>query len=106
MSDMYVWGTILGMGVITLLTRLSFIAAWGRMPLPGLMLEALRFVPPAVLAAIIVPALLLRDGQLALALDNARLVAGLVAALVAWRTRSALLTIVVGMAVLLGLSAL
>jgi branched-subunit amino acid transport protein len=106
MSELGVWGTLLAMGAATLLTRLALIVVWGRVPLPGISLEVLRFVPPAVLAAIIIPALVMPAGQVNLSFGNERLVAGLVAALVAWRTHSPLLTIGLGMAVLVGLSAL
>jgi branched-subunit amino acid transport protein len=58
----------------------------------------LRFVPPAVLSAIILPDLLRPDGVWALSFGNVRLLAGILAALVAWRTKNALLTIGVGMA--------
>jgi len=58
-----------------------------------------------VLSAIIFPELLFMDGRLDLSLDNNRLLAGLVAILVAWRTRNTLLTIAVGMAALLILQA-
>jgi branched-subunit amino acid transport protein len=102
-SEPMVWATMAAMGLVTFLTRLSFIAAWNRVAVPELVREALRYVPPAVLAAIIVPDLLRPGGQLDLSLGNGRLLAGLVAALVAWRTRSALLTIVVGAAVFVGL---
>ena len=60
-------------------------------------------MPPAVLSAIIFPEILRHDGALNLSLGNTRLLAGLVAALVAWRTKSALLTIAAGMAALWGL---
>ena len=59
-----------------------------------------------MLSAIILPELVLKGGELALGWRNARLLAGLVAALVAWRTRNVLLTIAVGMAALWGLQAL
>lgn len=101
MSELGIWGTMAAMGAITLLIRLSFIAAWGRIALPEFVREALRYVPPAVLAAIIAPALVLRSGQLDLTVGNERLIAGLVAMLVAWRTRNALATIAVGMVALL-----
>lgn len=97
MNSIGLWGTLFAMGAVTLLIRLSFIALWGRIVLPDVVREALRFVPPAVLAAIIAPALLLRDNQLDLSLGNERLIAGLVAVLVAWRTRNALATIAIGM---------
>jgi branched-subunit amino acid transport protein len=95
-----IWLTLLLAGVLTFLIRLSFIALLGRYEPPPLLRRALRFVPPAVLSAIIFPELLIADGQIALGWDNYRLLAGIVAILVAWRTRSALLTIAVGMAAL------
>ena len=93
-------------GALTYLTRLSFIALLGRFELPPLAARALRFVPPAVLSAIIFPELVLRGGELQLTWRNARLLAGVVAALVAWRTRNVFLTIAVGMVALWALQAL
>jgi len=93
-------------GLLTYLTRLSFIALLGRFELPPLAARALRFVPPAVLSAIIFPELVLRGGELQLGWRNARLLAGLAAALVAWKSRNVFLTIAVGMAALWGLQAL
>lgn len=103
---MKIWLIILLGGILTYLTRLSFIALFGRMKIPALALRALRFIPPAVLSAIIFPELLVQSGQVSLSIANPRLLAGLVAALVAWRTRSALLTILVGMGTLLALQAM
>jgi branched-subunit amino acid transport protein len=85
-------------GVVTFATRLSFIALLGRMEVPQVVRRALRFVPPAVLSAIILPELVMRDGAPALSVENARLLAGVVAAAIAWRTRNVLLTIASGMA--------
>ncbi len=93
-------------GLVTFLTRLSFIALLGRVKLPLVFLRALRFVPPAVLSAIIFPEVFVRGGAVDLHPRNARLLAGVVAALVAWRTRSVLLTIAVGMAALWAVQAL
>jgi len=87
-------------GLVTFGIRLSFIALLGKVELPPALSRALRFVPPAVLSAIILPEMLVRDGAVDLRPGNARLLAGLVAALVAWRTRNVLLTIAVGMAAL------
>lgn len=87
----------LGMGVVTYAIRLSLILLWGRVSVPHLVQQALCFVPPAVLSAIIVPELLQPGGTLQLSLGNARLLAGVLAAAIAWRTRSVLLTIAVGM---------
>ena len=87
-------------GLGTFLVRLSFIALLGRFEVPPLVTRALRFVPPAVLSAIILPEVVLRGGALDVGVRNPRLVAGAVAALVAWKTRNVLLTIAVGMAAL------
>lgn len=103
---MNIWLTMLLAGVLTYLTRLSFIWLFERISVPRIIERALRFVPLSVLAVIIFQEVLIRDGTLALGLDNTRLLAGLVAVVVAWRTRSALLTIGAGMAALLALKAL
>ena len=87
-------------GLITFGIRLSFIALLGKVELPPVLSRALRFVPPAVLSAIILPEVLVRDGAVDLHPANPRLVAGVLAALVAWRTRNVVLTIAVGMAAL------
>jgi len=92
------WLVMLVAGLLTFLIRLSFIYFIGRAEIPDLARRALRFVPPAVLPAIWVPELLIRDGRLDASLGNARLLAGLLAVIVAWRTRSVLWTIAVGMA--------
>lgn len=98
--------TILGMGLITYAIRLSFFLLPADTHLPPWLLRALHYVPTAVLSAIILPEMILVDGAPELAITNARLLAGLVAALVAWRTRNVLLTVVVGMLTLWLLQAL
>ena len=95
-----IWLTLAVAGLLTYLTRLSFIALLDRWQLPPLVQRALRFVPPAVLSAIIFPELFISGGTMNLALNNFRLLAGLVSALVGWKTRNILLTIASGMAVL------
>ncbi len=103
---MNIWLVILVGGLLTYLTRLSFILFLGQWELPDWLLRVLRYVPPAVLSALVFPQLFLPSGVFNISPGNLRLVAGLVAALVAWRTRNALLTIVVGMLVLLLLQAI
>ncbi len=98
---MTLWLTIIAAGLITYAFRLSFILLWERVDVPLWLQRSLRFVPPAVLTAIIFPELFLPSGSLNLSLGNARLIAGILAGLVAWRTRNIMLTILVGMGVLL-----
>jgi branched-subunit amino acid transport protein len=88
------------MGLITYGIRLSMILLLGRVRISEDWQRALRLVPPAVLSAIIFPELLRPAGSLDISLGNARLLAGIIAAVVAWRTKNALLTIGVGMAAL------
>jgi branched-subunit amino acid transport protein len=88
---------IVGMGLVTYAIRLSLIVLMGRIRVPSIVERALRFVPPAVLSAIIVPELLRPAGMLKLSLENPRLLAGMLAALVVWRTKNVFLAIAVGM---------
>ncbi len=98
MNETALWLLILGMGLITYALRLSLIVLLHRVAVPPLVTEALRYVPPAVLSAIILPELFHPDVPNLLPFVNIRLIAGLVAIFVAWRTRNAILTIGVGMA--------
>ncbi len=88
---------ILCIGVVTFSLRLSFILLLGKIKLPILLEKALRFVPVAVLPAIIVPAILLQNDTLNISLGNERLLAASIAIVVAWRTQNVLATIMLGM---------
>ena len=99
-----IWLILVVAGLLTFIIRLSFIALLGKWSPPEWVKRALRFVPPAVLTAIIFPELLIRDNHFLPA--NPRLLAGLFAAVVAWRTKNVILAIAVGMAVLLILQGL
>ncbi|MCX6038610.1 MAG: AzlD domain-containing protein [Chloroflexi bacterium] len=98
---MSLWLVILLAGLLTFGTRLSFILLLDRIKVPGWFRRGLRFVPAAVLSAIILPELATRNAVLDLSLQNPQLYAGALAVLVAWRTKNVLLTIIVGMAALL-----
>ena len=103
---MSLWLTMLAAGLVTYLIRLSFILIVGQRPVPPLLRRALRLVPPAVLTAIVFPELFMPNGTLDISFGNARLLGGLVAVLVAWFTRNAVLTIIVGMLVVWALQGL
>ncbi len=94
---MNIWLVFILAGLATYAIRLSFIMFVDHNNMPPVLIRSLRFIPPAVLTAIIFPEILLKDGALNLSFGNTRLLAGLLAALVAWRTRSAVLSILVGM---------
>ena len=103
---MSIWMVLIISGILTYFIRLSFLLLLDRWQPSEMIQRALRFVPPAVFSAIILPELLIRDDSLYLGMDNLRLYAGLVTILVAWRTRNGVLTILIGMASLLVLQAL
>jgi branched-subunit amino acid transport protein len=86
-TAMTLWLTLLAMGLVTFATRLSFITALEKVAVPPLIRRGLRFVPPAVLSAIILPVLLRPAGALDLSFNNAYLLAGLLAIGLAWRAQ-------------------
>jgi branched-subunit amino acid transport protein len=98
---MNIWLVMLIGGLITFGMRFSLIFLFGRFEVPETMRRALHYVPPAVLSAIILPELLYPAGSLDISLGNTRILAGIVAILVAWFTKSTLLTILAGMLALL-----
>jgi len=91
---------IAGMAVVTYATRIGMIAILGRGEVSPLVRRALHYVPIAAFAAIIAPELIQRAGHIAVTLDNPRLIAGIVAIVVAAFARHTLLTIIVGMSVM------
>jgi branched-subunit amino acid transport protein len=97
---MILWVTVMGMGLITFGLRLGPVELLERFPLNDGLRQALRFVPAAVLSAIIWPELLQPGGVLDLSWGNERLLAGLGAVVVAVYSRSVLWTIGAGMVVL------
>ncbi len=94
------------MGLVTYLPRLFPMAILSRVQLPELAGIWLRLVPAAVLAALLTPQLLLKDGVLLLDLSNVSLVAALPTFAVALWRRNMTLTVVVGVASIVALRAL
>jgi branched-subunit amino acid transport protein len=98
---MNIWLVMIIGGLITFGMRFSLIYLFGRFEIPETMRRALHYVPPAVLSAIIFPELLYRNNIFDPSLGNTRLLAGVIAILVAWFSKNTLLTILTGMAALL-----
>ena len=98
---MNIWLVMLLGGLITFLIRFSLIYLFGKFKVPETIQKAFRYVPPAVLSAIIFPELFLHDGTLNLSFENTRLLAGLIAIAVAWFSKNTLITIIAGMVALL-----
>ncbi len=94
---------ILGLAVITLVTRCFFFISERELPFPAWLQKGLRYAPLAALAAVVVPEIVMTQGQLIDTWQDARLFAAAAAlAYFFWR-RDILGTILIGMAVLLPL---
>jgi branched-subunit amino acid transport protein len=94
------WLTIVLAGAGTFVARISFLGVAHRIADPPIALQRiLRMIPPAALAALVLPAFVRPGGQFDL--TQPRLVAGLVATVVAFWTKNVLVTLAVGMAVLI-----
>jgi len=92
-ADVEVWLAIGGMALVTYATRVSPFFTLQGIANP-LVKRVLEYVPPVIFAGLIVPSLLAPNGTLAV---GAPLYAGLIGAVVAWRTKNVLPTIVVGL---------
>ena len=100
-----IWVAIVLSGVGTYAMRASFLVFAHRLAdVPPGVQRLLRQIPPAALAAIVVPALLRPEGTVDL--THPRFAAGLLAAAVAWRTKNIAATLAVGIAVVMLLDAL
>lgn len=99
-AEPVIWALIVVIGILTFLIRLSFIGLFGYLDeIPPQLQRGLRFVPAAVLAALVLPSFItLEPGAGGVATD--KLAAGIVAGGVAWRTEDVLMTIGTGMATL------
>jgi branched-subunit amino acid transport protein len=100
LSNIEIWLVILGGMVVTYVTRLSFTVLVPPERLPPTFIKGLIFIPPAVLAAIVLPELVLMDGKIAISPANHQLVAGILAAFVAWRLKNTWIAIATGMVAL------
>jgi branched-subunit amino acid transport protein len=94
------WLLIASMALVTFAIRYSLLAFSGRIRLSPPLVRALGYVPPVVLTAIVVPAVVFPDGEaLALSWQNARLVGAIASVILALSSKNLLLTIAGGMAV-------
>lgn len=97
---MTIWLIMIALAIGTFLSRISFIQLLGYREVHPLVSRALRFVPAAMLTALVVPQILTRKNALQISFANPQIIAGLFATLVAWRTKNVFFTIMAGMVVL------
>ncbi len=97
MSTLEVWLTIIGLTVVTIVTRGAFLLIGDRISLPERVQHALRYAPACALAALVAPELLMQQGQVFVSVENFKLVGAVVAAVAMLTTRNILFTMAVGM---------
>ncbi len=101
MNTWQLWLTVIGMGIVTLAARMSFILLPADARVPELLKRALGYIAAAVLPALVMPDVLFRGEVAAHGFDPLRLIAAILAGFVAWWTRSVLATLASGMGALL-----
>lgn len=90
---------ILGMALVTFLPRFLPMYVLTRLEIPPVVVAWLRYVPVSVLAALVVPGILMADRQFNFSFANSYLLASVPAFLVASLTKNMLLTIAAGMTI-------
>lgn len=99
MSASEIWIVIIGLALVTILTRSSFLLVGDRLPLPERVQHGLRYAPVCALIALVTPELFVTQGTLDLSLASPKLVAGIVAAATTLVTRSMIAAMAIGMLV-------
>ena len=96
-----IWLVMILGGIFTFGTRFMMLSGWVAHGLPRWLIDALAFVPIAVLTAILVPAVLIDPAtQQIIVIGNERIVAAVVATIIALLTRNVIATISSGLATL------
>lgn len=103
MNDLTLWGLFVAVGIATLVLRVAFIEGHGRWSVPPLLQRALQYVPASVLAALVAPAVVLPPAGSDVLVDWPRLLAAVIAALMAWFFRNTLYSLLAGMGSLLAM---
>ena len=104
-ATLKLWMVIFAVGLINYLSRLSFIAVFARRSMPPLLARALKYVPAAMLTALVLPMIVTGMPSTA-TLGSPRVIAALVAGGIGFATRNVLATTLGGMLVLWTLQAI
>ncbi|MET0440729.1 MAG: AzlD domain-containing protein [Casimicrobiaceae bacterium] len=98
-ATLKLWAVILVVGALNYLSRLSFIAFFARRTMPPMLARALRYVPAAMLTALVLPMVIDVTPQ-GLHPHTPKVIAAVIATVVAWFKLGTLWTLGVGMAAL------
>lgn len=102
-TDAWTLLAIAGLAAVTVVTRCFFFILDRPWALPAWAHRALQYAPVAALAGVVVPEVVMLNGQLVSTWQDARLFAALAGVAVYFWRRSVLLTLVLGMLVYLPL---
>ena len=99
-ATMKLWTVVIAVGLLNYLSRLSFIALFAQRSMPPLLARALKFVPAAMLTALILPMVVAGPVTIAATWTDPRVIASVTAGAAAFVTRSTLQTLGLGMGTL------
>jgi branched-subunit amino acid transport protein len=102
-DDLWMFGVIMGLGVVTVVARSFFFLSNQDWQLPHWAQRGLQYAPIAALSAVVVPEIVMSQGALITTWQDARLVAAAAGVAIYFAKRDVLLTIIGGMAVYLPL---
>lgn len=97
MEEQIVLLTIVGMTLVTYIPRVAPVLALASRSLPAPLIRWLSYVPTAVLSAMLLPSLLLKDTSFDISAENYFLWAAIPAFILAWRAKSFFGTVALGM---------
>lgn len=105
MKDLDLWtlGVVVGMALVTLVTRSFFFISSKNWQLPHWAQRGLQYAPIAALSAVVIPEIITVQGALLSTWQDARLYGALAGAAAYFWQRNVLITILLGMAVYLPL---
>lgn len=92
-----IWIVIIGGMLITYALRSSFLVFLGKESIPLWLFRSLRFTPAVVLAALIAQLVVKTGGTVQISIQNPKVIAAVIAVVVAWKTRNSIITLVIGM---------
>jgi len=94
---MNIWVLIISVSLLSFLLKGSFLIFGSKLTLPASFDRIFRYIPAAVLSALVGPAFVKNDGVVDYSFSNPYLIAGLIAIVIAFRTKSILATLITGM---------
>lgn len=92
---------LIGMSLVTYIPRMLPLVVLSKFELPSWFLRWLSYIPVAVLSALLVPGLFLKNNAIHIAFDNKALLAAIPCFLAAIKTKNLFLTVLAGIGTML-----